>query len=251
MKIGADPEVFLINPKTGEFVSAIGLVGGTKHIPLQIEGMKKGFTLQEDNVALEFGIPPATSSTTFVKHIHAIMEQGLNKVPELDFSKLSCVQFPKKELMHPAARIFGCEPSFNAWTGKENEKPEADDPTLRSAGGHIHIETSLNPNTVGQACDLFLGIPSMLMDKQGMQRRKLYGKAGDIRYKPYGLEYRSLSNFWIFDEKYIRWVWNGVRAVLKFVEEGNEVPEAVETIINYNDLQLAKHFVREYKLNVC
>lgn len=252
MKLGADPEVFLVNGKTGEFISAIGLIGGSKWAPLQIEGMKQGFTLQEDNVALEFGIPPATSSTMFVKHIMAVMEKGLEKVnKDIDFSKLSCVRFPKKELAHPAARVFGCEPDYNAWTGKENEKPEPPDPSLRSAGGHVHIETKLDPNLVGRVCDLFLGIPSMLLDQNGNERRQLYGKAGSIRYKPYGLEYRSLSNFWIFKEKYIRWVWNQCRLGLKFAEAGEEVPDGVEIAINQNDLQMAKYFVKEFKLNVC
>lgn len=251
MRLGCDPEVFLIDPKTGQFVSAIGLIGGSKHVPLQVEGMKKGFTLQEDNVALEFGIPPASSSTMFVKHVLSVMEAGLNKVPELDFSKLSCVKFPKEQLQHPCAQIFGCEPDYNAWTGKENPKPTTADKDLRTAGGHVHIETKLNPNLVGQAGDLFLAIPAMLMDKMGNERRKLYGQPGAIRYKPYGVEYRVLSNFWIFNEKHIRWVWSQCKALLKFVEEGNEVPDGVAVAIAHNDLQMAKYFVKEYKLNVC
>lgn len=251
MRLGCDPEVFLINPKTQSFVSAIGLIGGNKHQPLQVPGMKAGFTLQEDNVALEFGIPPASSSTMFVKHVLAVMEAGLNKVESLDYSKLSCVKFPEKELQHPCARIFGCEPSFNAWTGKENPPPKPGASDIRTAGGHVHIETKLDPNKVGQAGDLFLAIPSILMDKNGVERRKMYGKPGEIRYKPYGVEYRVLSNFWIFDEKYIRWVWNQCRALLKFVEEGREVPDGVPVALEHNDSQMARYFVKEFKLNVC
>jgi len=55
--------------------------------------------------------------------------------------------------------------------------------------------------------DLYLGVPSVLMDK-GELRKQLYGKAGAYRMKPYGVEYRTLSNFWIFSDTTIGWVWD-------------------------------------------
>ena len=60
LRLGCDPEVFLLNQQ-GKFVSSIDKVGGSKLITRQLEGMEKGFTVQEDNVALEFGIPPILS----------------------------------------------------------------------------------------------------------------------------------------------------------------------------------------------
>jgi hypothetical protein len=39
-------------------------------------------------------------------------------------------------------------------------------------------------------------------------RRELYGKAGAFRPKPYGVEYRVLSNRWLNSEALIRWVYN-------------------------------------------
>jgi len=52
--IGGDPEFFLKNKNTGEFIPAIGLIGGTKKEPIDIspEG-KTGYALQEDGVAGE------------------------------------------------------------------------------------------------------------------------------------------------------------------------------------------------------
>ena len=249
MRLGADPEVFLI--KDNNFVSAIEKIGGTKHHPLQIESMPKGFTLQEDNVALEFGIPPAKSATMFVKYIQSVMKQGLSKVPEHSFSKMSCVKFPAKELEHPLAHQFGCEPDYNAWTGEVNPRPFSPDPAIRSAGGHVHLETDADACKMGQALDLFLGIPSILMDIEGNQRRALYGKAGAIRFKPYGLEYRVLSNFWIFKPKLIKWVWQEAHRAEQFVKEGHKVPNGVPYIINESSETLANYMVKEYNLNVC
>jgi len=47
--------------------------------------------------------------------------------------------------------------------------------------------------------DLFCGIPSVLLDisNDAKIRRQLYGKAGDYRLPFHGIEYRTLSNFWI------------------------------------------------------
>jgi len=76
MRLGADPEVFL-QDKNNKFLSVIGKIGAGKFDPLQIEDMPKGFTLQEDNVALEFGIPPAATADEFV-HQSCLACRSLN-----------------------------------------------------------------------------------------------------------------------------------------------------------------------------
>lgn len=256
MRLGADPEVFL-QDKNNKFLSVIGKIGAGKFDPLQIEDMPKGFTLQEDNVALEFGIPPAASADEFVHHIQAVLQKGLSKLPGLSFSKLSCTVFPEDQMQHPLAHTFGCEPDFNAWTGLENPKPKPPHPFMRSAGGHVHIETKLDPKLVGRACDLFLGVPAVLMD-DGAERKKLYGKAGAIRFKPYGVEYRTLSNFWIFDKKLIRWVWSNTEQAINLLEQDPDYmsetlelsSEIIQDCINNNDVKLAKQLVKEYGLYV-
>jgi len=161
-------------------------------------------------------------------------------------------------MQHPLAFTFGCEPDFNAWTGEENPKPKPPHPFMRSAGGHVHIETDLDPKLVGRACDLFMGVPAVLMDN-GAERKKLYGKAGAIRFKPYGVEYRTLSNFWIFDEKLIRWVWKNSKRALTEIKKGQDYfPESLDVdgekiqhCINNNDVKLAKELVKEYNIYVC
>ena len=54
--IGCDPEFFLLKNKQPH--SAIDLVGGTKEKPKPLP-KGKGFSVQEDNVSVEFNIPPA------------------------------------------------------------------------------------------------------------------------------------------------------------------------------------------------
>lgn len=250
MRLGCDPEVFLMNNEG--LVPVFGLIGADKWNPKQIPDLPQGFTLQEDNVALEFGIPPASSIEEFVDSVKKVQFSFLKDHPQYSFAKLSCALFNSNQLKHPQANVFGCEPDFNAWTGKENPKPKLKVKTMRAAGGHIHVETILPVQAVVQAMDFYLGIPSLFMDKD-TQRRQLYGKAGAHRPKPYGVEYRTLSNFWIFDEKYIRWVWRNAQRALNSVSAGETFQEAgkeIQQIINTSNIKDAKILVDNFDLEI-
>lgn len=248
MRLGSDPEVFL-QDKAGNPISAIGYINADKWNPMQIPDMPKGYTLQEDNVSLEYGIPPASSADEFVDHINKVMQKSLEYLPELSFSKLSCIVFPESQMNHPSAHIFGCEPDFNAWTCDVNPKPQPPHPLMRSAGGHIHVETTRSPLEVVRNMDLFLGVPSVLMDS-GEMRKQLYGKAGAFRAKEYGVEYRTLSNFWIFKDELIRWAWrNTERAVTSDVDV-MAIQDKILDAINNNNKEVANELVKQYNLEV-
>lgn len=258
LRLGSDPEVFLIDNK-GKLISSIGLIGAGKWDPFQIPDMPKGFTLQEDNVSLEYGIPPASSGEELHQHISSVMEKSLEYVKGLKFSNLSCAVFPADQMLDPAAHVFGCEPDFNAW-GEEgvdeygnpkNVNPGIQVPHefMRSAGGHIHVETKLDPVAVVRALDLFLGVPSVLMD-HGEDRRKLYGKAGAHRIKPYGVEYRTLSNFWIFEKRLCEWVFRNTKEALAHTEWVSEFGEQIQQAINNNDKAMAQQLCEALSLEV-
>jgi hypothetical protein len=105
--------------------------------------------------------------------------------------------------------------------------------------------------------DLFLGVPSVLMD-DGEERKQMYGKAGAYRPKKYGAEYRTLSNFWIFDKKLIGWVWDQSERALteafadtpegKLVQHLKSFP--IQDCIDNNDKKLAQKLVKEFNLSV-
>ena len=250
MRLGSDPEVFL-QDQAGNPVSAIGYINADKWNPMQIPDMPEGYTLQEDNVSLEYGVPPASSADEFVLHINSVMNKSKEYLPNLSFSKLSCIIFPENQMNDPRAHIFGCEPDFDAWTKDVNKKPNPPHPLMRSAGGHIHVETTKDALDVIRAMDLFLGVPSVLMD-DGEMRKQLYGKAGAFRAKPYGVEYRTLSNFWIFNDDLIRWVWNNTQRALDSVGvvDVSAEQDRILRSINNSDKKLAKKLVKEYDLEV-
>lgn len=250
MRLGSDPEVFL-QDQAGNPVSAIGYINADKWNPMQIPDMPQGYTLQEDNVSLEYGVPPASSADEFVLHINSVMNKSKEYLPNLSFSKLSCIIFPENQMKDPRAHIFGCEPDFDAWTKDVNKKPNPPHPLMRSAGGHIHVETEKDALDVIRAMDLFLGVPSVLMD-DGEMRKQLYGKAGAFRAKSYGVEYRTLSNFWIFNDDLIRWVWNNTQRALDSVGVVDVVAEQDKILrsINNSDKKLAEKLVKQYDLEV-
>lgn len=256
--LGCDPEAFLVDVH-GQLKSSIGLIGGSKEMPRPLFSLGDGFAVQEDNVALEFNIPPAEGRSQYIERIQRTLNFLTSMVKEgsgLTISQLSAASFPESELQDPAALVFGCDPDYNAWTLDVNPKPSAEDKNLRSCGGHVHVGYDVSngpsPTEVVRMMDLHLGVPSVLMDK-GDLRKNLYGKAGAHRLKPYGVEYRTLSNFWIFSEKTIGWVWDNtarsIDAADKYSLTGED-SELVQRAINTNDRGLAETLVNRFKLEV-
>lgn len=253
--IGIDPEIFLRDRSS--FVSGIGKFGGSKDNPLPF-GTIPGFALQEDNVALEFNTPPTDDCLTFVKYINTALKEleQRAKAQGLKLAIVASAVFPDAELNNDNARRFGCDPDFNAWTMEENQRPNGVDPNLRSCGGHIHVgvddwdmEQKLN---LVRSMDLYLGIPSVTLDGSdaAKKRRDLYGKAGAFRDKVYGVEYRTLSNFWLRSDKLKKWAFNQSQEAVKFVEAGNRLTEQdgslIQAAINDGDHAALKSLEKRF-----
>lgn len=257
IKLGCDPECFLIDTEN-KYRSSIGKIGGSKISPMPLP-IGPGYCVQEDNVAIEFNIPPAEGRSQFVESINLTLDflkQEIQSRFGYTLSPVSAVSFDDEELQDPRALEFGCEPDFNAWTEDVNPKPKAEDVNLRSCGGHVHVgfdKTKADKLTVIKLMDLFMGVPSILMDN-GEKRKQLYGKPGAFRDKPYGVEYRVLSNFWIFNDKTIEWVWNQTLKAVNAAEAQFTLSEQdsrdVVSCINNNDKELAHQLIKKFNLEV-
>jgi hypothetical protein len=152
---------------------------------------------------------------------------------------------------------FGCEPDINAWAEDYNSAPDASS-TLRTAGGHIHVgfqfeegdyKTQFN---VVKLMDIFLGIPSVLLDKDS-QRRQLYGKAGACRLKEYGIEYRTLSNFWLESDDSQRWAYRQTQRAGEEFDNLDELlaqfpPELIQKTINESHVDNAQRICKELQI---
>jgi hypothetical protein len=250
--IGTDTEVFA-KDTAGTLISLCGKIGGTKQHPKQVEGAEKGFAVQEDNVSVEFNIPPTKDRFVFRDNIDFMMNHISNILytQGLEISKDSAGSFLPSQLTHPQALIFGCEPDFNAWTKHENNRPYCDDINLRTAGGHVHVGTDLNMVKGVRNMDLFLGVPSIILDDSPSStlRRNLYGKAGAMRAKSYGFEYRVLSNFWVFNGILINWVYkNTAMAIGTTFNPSKQEALQIQNCINQNDRSLALSLIDKYNI---
>ncbi len=246
--VGADPEVFLF--KDGAPVSAVGLVPGTKLNPFKVD---KG-AVQLDGMAAEFNIDPARSPKEFNDNIQAVLSTLKGMVGEHNLSAVPVAHFGHELIaaQPDSARDLGCEPDYNAYTGKENPRPDVSTP-FRTGAGHVHIgwttdadpfsETHFNDcRMLAKQLDAFLGIPSLAFDEDET-RRELYGDWGAFRPKTYGMEYRVLSNAWLKSPALIEWVFENTKKAFRKLLETQELeicypPEYHENIVEgYDSIQ--------------
>lgn len=199
--IGSDPEFVLLNRKN-QPKSAIGVLP-KKNSAKPI----KGNTFYYDNVLAEIAIKPSFTKEEFLNNIRFCLRTlaSILDKQSLRFDLKSSVNYPKKELLHDDARIAGCSPEWDVYSLKCILPPEEiiQKTSFRCSGGHIHVGSDLlqDANKIFnfvKMMDLFVGIPSIVLDLNNFskERRKIYGKAGSHRITEYGLEYRTLSNFW-------------------------------------------------------
>jgi hypothetical protein len=257
--IGCDPEVFFQHKHTGLPISVIDKLGGTKDKYLAIS--PDGHGVLEDNCAAEFNIPPAAELREFLGSVKYCIEylQTVANKHDAELSVKASVQMPDTELEDPRAWQFGCEPDFDAYTGEINPRPYCDDVTLRSAGGHIHVgfkkgATKDEQENVIRCLDFIVGIPSVMYDTD-TKRRLLYGKPGAYRPKPYGVEYRTPSNFWLFDINYASWIFEATRRAVTFAQDNyldpkSELCAEVQEIINTSDTYRAQHMIGSHNVHL-
>lgn len=252
---GCDPELFLFDINTGEYISPDGLIPGTKEDPFKVPGG----AIQQDGMAAEFNIDPASTYNEFDKNIRMVTDYLQASLPKgVVLQALPAVTFSEKvwEGASDVAKMLGCSPDMNAWTGDFNPPPNGDTiPRMRTASGHLHVgwtddESLADEEHIGHCRDLvkqfdwFLGAWSLMLDPDPT-RRKLYGKAGACRYKPYGVEYRVLSNFWVMNPKARLQTWNrmvcAVNDMQKTFFPGSKGLQAAPTLdptsaFTFNDL---------------
>lgn len=256
---GTDPECFVMDT-SGKIGSVAGMLGCNKWSQ---KDLGNGIYLQEDNVLVEYATKPSES----FEHFDGIIQLGLDCcAKELDKVNLGLAPgisshiFTMDELnsFHKSAFEFGCEPDYNALTGMMNPKPKAADAGLRTAGGHIHLGYAHlldgmgleeSQTITGVMCDYYMGLTSLLMDSDD-RRRELYGKAGAIRKKDYGIEYRTLSNFWVFNKSTRQFMWEQSNKVIDSLAGGfNELvarvtPDEIQRVINEADKRMAEQYIK-------
>jgi Phage phiEco32-like COOH.NH2 ligase-type 2 len=218
--VGADPELFMTHPDNGSFISAHDRIPGTKAEPFKVPFG----AIQVDGTALEFNIDPAATVEQFVSNIKSVRATLEGYVPGYNVVAEPVAIYDRDYFTWEVpgyAQELGCDPDYNGWTMDRNPRPDPGGEPVRTASGHVHIgwTDGRDPKgkdhfaecaRVARQMDYYLGIHSLLWDKDPT-RRLLYGKAGAFRAKPYGMEYRVMSNRWLTSEDLMRWVYNSVQ----------------------------------------
>jgi hypothetical protein len=191
-----------------------GYHSGYKHKPLKT----KHGSVQVDGLAMEFNSYPAATEKWF----SSTMSSQLSRI---------CRVFWLVMILVFQLILFLLLISIRRWR-RFRTKPKSWDATwtlthilCHPTKSHVRVRSSVpgqdistsgftnkgEPDSIPyvhycaaivRELDYYLGLPSLKWDTDG-RRRKLYGKAGAFRPKPYGLEYRVLSNKWLSDEKLI------------------------------------------------
>lgn len=233
--IGADPEFFV--RKDGHFVSGHTFKCGTKAEPLKT----KHGAVQVDGLALEANVTPSETKEAFVANILAVIGD-LNEIvaPEgCEIIAQPTALFAKKYIrsLPRHVRELGCNPDYNAYTMDMNEAPDAS-VDFRTGAGHIHLGWTTDKEEADgvhffDCCklvrnmDYFVGLRTLKFDHDE-QRRMLYGKAGAFRPKPYGMEYRVPSSFWLTSTELMEQVFDATQACFEFTNAGGDMDEKYE-----------------------
>lgn len=245
MTIGSDAELIIADGTLRPF-PVCGIIGGTKDKPRKLGNTP--YFIQEDNVLLEFNIPPCSTEKEFTSHMRDGMHRSLQELPpSLQLYPSATAVFEKNLINFSQAHMFGCEPDFNAWIMEENPKPNAENKELRSAAGHVHIgwDEPTNEDRIAliKAADIFAGLRSV-WEFADRQRRELYGKAGSFRPKAYGVEHRVLDNQWVWERR-SKEIFYWYQDAINFVNAGlvntitKEDSEKIQKAINTYDVDLA------------
>jgi hypothetical protein len=258
MEIGCDPEVFV--KRNNVFESAHGLIRGDKKSPQKVN---RG-AVQVDGMALEFNIDPAASENEFLLNVQTVYDIMKSMVPGYEVVATPVAHFTPAYLKgQPAEALeLGCEPDFNAWTSNVNPRPDGERP-MRTASGHVHIGWTNGQDIndynhrqraemIVRQMDFYLGLPSLVYDAE-IERREMYGKAGACRIKPYGVEYRTLSNAWLNSPELIKWVFRAAKRGVEAMMNGNSLVERhgdIQSIINTSNVKKAMAIIRAEKLEI-
>jgi hypothetical protein len=242
--MGGDPEFFVADGK-GKIVASDKFFPG-KDNPIIMESvLQRGRQnkLFFDGIQAEMAFAHNACREFVAYEIDCCLQEALRRIPP-DYSIVArpSAKIPKGIIAEadPEARRFGCLPDFNAYTLTTNT-PEMDATThpFRYAGGHVHIGQSSPYLKKGQPeygmvktedghletirmLDLTLGLPSVLLDnsEDAKQRRSKYGKAGCFRPTPYGVEYRTLSCFWLKSPALVSLVYGLARLAWSILAHG-------------------------------
>ena len=249
---GGDPELFF--EKGGK------VIGAEKVIPA--EGLRSRDRARAsvvlDGVQVELN-PQARNSVNLLGQelsiAFSLIQTRLKKVPGVKLCYDGVIEVDREELdsLSPATRILGCKPSRNMY-GDKPITVDAKEYRKRSAGGHHHYGLNTHANIYNDRSnlvpllDMFLGSTCVMLDRDpgAAERRENYGRAGEHRLPAYGLEYRTLSNWWLRNYTLTDFVYGMGSVAIAILADTVRGGEVEQELIDTVDIS---KFIRAIDLN--
>jgi len=221
-----------------------------------------------DSIAGEINPRPNISRIGLVHNIQRCLNHAYltasKKYKNINFLPAASVKITPETIegTHETCRhFFHFHPDTNIYNNKSTFCP--DELMTRFAGGHIHIGfkgmeyqpimEDKKENLI-QILDAVLGIMSVAMSFgwEEQQRRKYYGAAGNYRDQIHGIEYRTLSTFWMTSPELVLTIMGIARDCLTICLHNKDVEflqmfdqkEVVDTI-NNTKVEKAKEIYTE------
>lgn len=243
--MGADPEFFFM--EKGEVLGAEKVLD------------KKGILLGDGKVIIDGVQAELNPEASYCREIlanrigrliHSSVEL-CKKGVTLSFDPLVPISLNSLNSLSDKAKHFGCTPSYNVYKDMPVGITDSSQYPFRPAGGHIHLghidnpkaKSVLNdPNTIVPLLDIIVGNTCVLLDRHegNVERRKNYGRAGEFRTPKHGLEYRTLSNFWLTSYPLMSFVFGMARMAVEIVMcsvKGDKENDFVARIMSAVDQQ--------------
>jgi hypothetical protein len=202
--IGTDPEVFV---KAGlkilpafEFLPENGEARWDSYSRSYWDGFQAEFETHGRSCLMEM-------CRDIQSGLSRIWQQAMDKDASSKFTLKSVIKLRKEtrlKAFDPHIAL-GCQPSYNIYDLKGESVGDPRELPYRFAGGHIHFgfssfrEYPEKVKSIVSKLDAILGVWSVgaAQSFDNPIRRKYYGLAGEHRLPKHGIEYRTLSNFWL------------------------------------------------------
>ena len=260
VKLGCDPEFFF--KKNGQ------VIGSEKVIDIKngLQMSNKVSRFIVDGVQAELNPAPNSCRANLANEISYCFKVLRDKLKaehgdvSTSFSPVEEISKDELASLDTSSRVFGCAPSMN--TNPESRgSATLVDPSeyrYRSAGGHIHLGRNIlenggnvsynaycakldNPEALIPVMDILVGNTCVLIDRDpgNIERRKVYGRAGEYRTPAHGIEYRTLSNFWLRAYPLMSLVMSLARFSSDIVSNPPEYSETLLSLVNMDDIHKA------------
>jgi hypothetical protein len=248
---GCDPEFFF--EKDGQ------IIGAEKILPeTGLEAYESVGKVVIDGIQAELNPRADTCRQTLSRNIAKCflpLQDIINdKKIKTSFARTVKILESEMDSLSDKSKQFGCSKSQNLYA-KDITTGVTDGSKYfsRSAGGHIHIGMPYNTDIYSETYRAFKESPERLVkmldivvgnfcvmidrDEGNKVRRKTYGRAGEHRLPSHGLEYRTLSNFWLTNYTLTSLVLGLARLAVSIVCHSKECDDIEDKILAVTDIQ--------------